>query len=117
MFEQETQQLLLEIIERAENRQFTEFRLLISWDEFRTHKQMARANKLIISMLKTSARNLINSYYKNVLIGISDVNELLAWRQLQEIIEFYQKDLETIQKMIDEYDDYLGEGNFWYDAK
>jgi hypothetical protein len=110
----EAQQLLLEIIDQAQNRRFTEFRLITSWADFRFCRKNHLATKLIISMLKDSTRNLFNAYCKDIKSGIQDIQQLLAYTEIREITAFYEKELETLQRMIDEYDDYLGHGNFWY---
>ena len=110
----EAQQVLFEIIEQAQNQKFTEFRLITSWVDFSYWRKTKLATKLIIGMLDEAARNLFKSYCKTAESGTQDVQQLLAYTEIRDIRNFYEKELETIQKMIDEYDDWLGHGNFLY---
>jgi CRISPR/Cas system CSM-associated protein Csm2 small subunit len=110
----EAQQLLFEIVNQAQNQKFTEFRLITSWVDFRLCRKNHLATRLIINMLKDSARNLFNAYCKDIKSGTQDLQQLLAYTEIREITAFYEKELETLKKMLDEYDDWLGQGHFWY---
>jgi hypothetical protein len=114
MQDTEAQQLLLEILEQAEQKKFVEFRLIKSWSEFMFYRKSRTATKLIIKALDQSSRDLIKSYCKQVESGTSDVSWLLAYSELKDVIAFYEKDLETLQKMLDEFDNWLGQGHFFY---
>ena len=114
MQDTEAQQLLLEILEQAEQKKFVEFRLIRSWNEFRFYRRSKLSTKLVILALKQAAKEIFKTYLKQVKSGISDVNNLIAHAQLRNTIAFYEKDLETLQKMLDEYDTWLGQGHFFY---
>jgi hypothetical protein len=111
MADQETIQVIQDIINRAQEGRAFPFRTIIYWSEFQYFKGYARSNKLIIKLLRTSADNLFKEYCKDVIAGISDITKILAYAQMQDIIAFYQEELKTIQAMLDDYDEYLG--NFW----
>ena len=110
----ESRQLVQSIIEHALKRQFTEFHFITSWTEFRFYKQTARATEIIIKTLKTSSKNIITNYCKDIIKGEQNLNILLAYSQIQDIRDFYEKDLAVLKYMLNEYDEYLGKGNFWY---
>ena len=114
MTQTDAQQLLLEIVEQAQQQKFTQFRLITSWADFKFYRNNAIATKLIIRMLKSSAKNLFKNYCKDIKTGIQDVQQLLAYNEILDIIVFYEKELETFKRMLDEYDDWLGQGHFWY---
>lgn len=108
------QQILSALIEQAQEGKSLEFRFIRSWNEFQYSWRLHKTTKLIIKALKDSNNKLLKEYCKDVIAGVSDVNKLLAFKQLQAITAFYEKDLETLKRMIDDYDEYLGNGNFWY---
>lgn len=110
----ESQQLLLDIIEQAKTGQSLKFRYIRSWSEFTYRWQQVKSTKLLIRTLNGSAKKLFRSYCKDVIAGISDVNKILAYAQLQDVISFYERDLDTLKNMIKDYDEYLGDGYFWY---
>ena len=114
MNDTETAQLILDIISKAQEGKAQPFRHILYWSEFRYYRRYQRSTKLIIKTLQLSAKNLFKEYCQDVIAGISDVTKLLAYEQLLAIAEFYEKDLETIQSMLSEYNDYLEDGNFWY---
>jgi hypothetical protein len=114
MQDTDAQQLLVEILRRADEEEFTQFCYITSWQEFRFYQKLVKANQLVIGMLDTSINKLVRSYCKAVIAGISDVTELLACNQLRKVQDFYYKDIEIINNMLAEYEDYLGQGHFWY---
>jgi hypothetical protein len=114
MQEFDAQQVLLAIIQQAEEGKFQVFRQIKSWREFKHYYRLHRSTKVVIKVLKASATQVFNGYCKNVTSGISDVTQLLAYNELLDIQDFYEKDLKTLEDMLKEYDDYLGQGNFLY---
>lgn len=109
----EEQQLVLDIIEHAHKKQYTKFHRITSWKEYRFYYGNRLATKLIIKALKSSSKNLFKEYCKDVEAGTQDFSKLLAFSQIRDITTFYELDLVLIRNMLDEYDKYLNEGNFW----
>jgi hypothetical protein len=62
--------------------------------------------------LRISSKRLFKSYCEDVIAGISDVNKILGYSQLLDIIAFYENELNTLQFMLADYTDYLEKGNF-----
>lgn len=113
MTDQETTLLIQEIITKALDGTAQPFKPILYWGEFRYYSRWVRSTKLIIKTLRKSANNLFKEYCKDVIAGISDITKLLAYQQLLDIKDFYENDLKTIQSMLDDYDEYLGDfGNF-----
>lgn len=110
----EAQELLLEILNYAQKGKSLEFRLITSWAEFKFIRQTFRSTQLVIEVLKDSADNLFKHYCKEVATGSANLTELLAYVELLDIKTFYEKDLDTLKRMLDEYDEYLGQGHFLY---
>jgi hypothetical protein len=110
----EAQEILLQILRQAEEGKSIEFRLIASWAEFKKYWRDYRSTKLIIRVLKESADGLFKHYCKEVATGPADFTELLAYSELLDVKAFYERDRDTLKKMLDEYDDYLGKGHFWY---
>jgi hypothetical protein len=113
MTDSESKQLLSDIIKKAQEGVHLPFRPIVAWDEFRFVGLQAKSTKLVIRTLKASAKNLFKEYCKDVIAGISEINKLLAYSELCDIIAFYEVELNIIQTMLDDYDKYLGDwGNF-----
>ena len=114
MTDQEITQVIQAIIDKAQEGKSQPYRTILYWSEFKYYRGLKKATKLVIETLRISSKKLLKSYCKDVIAGISDVNKILGYSQLLDIIDFYQEELETLEAMLTEYDDYLGEGNFWY---
>lgn len=113
MHDTEVQQLLSDILSQAEERPMT-FQFITSWREFRFYQQKACGTKIVIRTLRSGAKNLFKTYCKEIPDGSADVTKLYALIHLRDVIAFYESELATLQRMLDDYDDYLGQGNFWY---
>lgn len=116
MTEPEAKQLLSDILTHAQEDKQFEFQYIRSWAEFRHYSKILKSTKYIIKTLRTSANKLFKEYCQDVIIGISDVNKLLAYSQLQDVIAFYEADINTIKQMLDEYDNYLGDWSNFLNA-
>lgn len=109
MTEQETTLLIYEILNKALEGDALPFNLITCWNEYLYYLKWSRSTKIVIKTLKTSANKLFKEYCKDVIAGISDITKLLAYKQLLDVTAFYENDLATVHKMLDEYDDYLGD--------
>lgn len=109
MTDQETTLIIQDIIKRAQDNDVRPFRYILHWDEFIYYSRLVKSTKLVIKTLKRATKKLFNEYCQDVIAGISDIAKLLAYQQLLDIIDFYKNDLKTIQSMVDDYDEYLGD--------
>ena len=85
MTDSETRQLLLSIINQAQEGKSLKFHFIRSWQEFKFRWCQAKSTKLVIKTLKASAKGLFKEYCKDVIAGISDITKLLAYQQLLDI--------------------------------
>ena len=109
----ETTLLIQEIMDKAVNGEAQSFTYILTWREFRYYKRLRLSTKLVIRTLKASANNLFKEYCNEVSTGAADVTKLFAYCQLLDMTDFYENELSTIQLMLDDYDEYLGNfGNF-----
>lgn len=114
MTDQDTILLIYEILNKALEGDALPFKLITCWNEFLYYSRWSRSTKIVIRTLKNAANKLFKEYCQDVIAGISDITKLLAYQQLLEVTAFYENDLVTVRKMLDEYDDYCGDwGNFW----
>ena len=112
MTDLETTQLTQEIINKAQEGVIRPFSTIKFWSEFKYYQGLAKATKVVIKTLEVSAEKLFKEYCKDVIAGISDITKLLAYLQILDIADYYIADLEIIQQMVKDYDDYLGDCNF-----
>lgn len=106
-------QIVQNILVRAQNRDYTKVHLLEYFEEYGRYRMELRTTQLVLRILRDSANKLFKTYCKQIPSGAADINVLLAFVQLQEVIEFYETDLKIIQQMLEEYEDYLRHGNLF----
>lgn len=114
MQDTESQEILLQILKQAEEGKSFKFHLITSWADFIAYWRDYKSTKLVIKVLTEAAEGLFKHYCKEVSSGTADFTELLAYAELLDIKAFYEKDRDTLKQMLDEYDDYLGHGHFWF---
>lgn len=113
MTDQEITLIVQELIDKALNGETRRFNRIMYWREFRYYKRLRLSTRLVIKTLKASASNLFKEYCHGITTGTSDITKLLTYCQLLDIIDFYENDLETIQLMLDDYNEYICDyGNF-----
>lgn len=108
MTDQETTLLIEEILDKAREGRAQPFTYILYWNEFREYRRQRLSTKLVIKTLKASAKNLFKEYCNEIAAGASDVTKLFAYKQFLDIIDFYENELNTLQLMLDDYDEYLG---------
>lgn len=113
MCNNETQQMLMTIIEHAKTAKPSEFRFLRTWRDYKFCKGKVSSFKLLVTGLNKTSERLFKKYYKGVLCCDSNFNQLLAYQQLQQVIRFYQQELATYVSMVYEYEAYIMEGHFF----
>lgn len=116
MIDQETTLIIQEVIDKALAGQAQPFKPIVCWGEFIYYHRGTISTKLIIKTLKQAAKNLLKEYCKDVIAGISDITKLLAYEQLLDILDFYKNELDTLNRMLADYDEYLGNWLNFFDA-
>lgn len=114
MDEQSALLIISKILEQAQERKFTEFHLIDTFEEFLWYRDNIPATKVVIKLLKRTSDSILKEYCKTVTSGISDVTQLLAYNQVVDAVNFYREELNIVTNMVDEYTGYLCHGNFWH---
>ena len=105
--------LMSELIYNAESNNHRQFQYLRNYKEYRRAKQVRRTHVLLVSSIKQSLAKQFTRYCKAVAAGESDVISLLAYCTTDNVLSFYEEELETLSSMIIEYECYLANGNLF----
>ena len=116
MTDQETTLIVQDILIKALEGPALSFKPIVSWQEFRYYQKYKVSTKIIIKVLRQSATSLFMDYCRTVITGISDITKLFAYQQILDAATFYKTELETVQKMLDDYDAYLGKWRNLFNA-
>jgi hypothetical protein len=108
----ETQEILLSLIDHARTGEHTKFEQLRFFGEYAGARITGRATKRVVDILEESSVSLFNRYCKAVSNQQAEVNLLLAHKQLQQAVDFYKEELHIIKRILEDYENYLWDGNF-----
>lgn len=108
----ETQEILLSLIDHARTGEHTKFEQLRFFSEYAGARITGRATKRVVDILEESSASLFNRYCKAVSNQQAEVNLLLAHKQLQQAVDFYKEELHIIKRILEDYENYLWDGNF-----
>lgn len=114
MDQQESQQIIQAILDQAREGKFTQFRLIENWHDFQECKIQVESLEIIIKLLTRSNAKLLKSYCKTVIAGISEFDQILAYTEIREVINYYKVELNTFATMVAEFQTYLSQGNLIY---
>ena len=106
--------ILSELAAFTDADEHTEFRLLRTWQDYLFAKKVCRSINTLTLGLRSIANKQYKNYCRSVILGVSDVNKLLAYKYLIKILDFYMEELRINKEMIYEYELYLSDGN-WLD--
>lgn len=105
------QQMLADIVKRAEAGEHTKFEYIRSWKEYKQRRMNRAAVDMLIDSLERSTKSLLKRYCRAVEKGQADVTTLLVRNKLLTTKAFYECELKMIVDMIYEYEAYLMDCN------
>lgn len=106
------QNWLIQLINRAQKGEFSEFQILRNWAEYKAAREIRQALTSINKCLEKSLKKVLKGYCKDIIEGTSKVENIIAYNILKNTHNFYQKELETLNCTIWEYEAYLLAGNY-----
>ena len=112
MQDNETQQFIMSILERANTGIHTNFQYIENFDQYQLCGKQYKYLKVLLKVLHRTEKQILKEYCRTVTLGISDINQLLSYRQLITVIMYYDKEMDTATKMLEDYENYLRAGNF-----
>jgi hypothetical protein len=108
----DTKELLLNLIENARTGEHTKFEQLRFFCEYAGSRVTLRSTEKVTDILEDSANNLFKKYCKAVRQHQADVNLILAYKQLQQAVDFYREEHRIIKDILVDYENWLFDGNF-----
>lgn len=102
---------MLKLIERVEQNDKTEFRLIKSFKEFQVTKNIRTAVKYVIIGFKRTADKVLKNYLSVISRNSDDIELFVSYRKLLICIDFYQQEYNTLTDMIKEYRCYTRNGH------
>lgn len=106
------QQAILDLIEYAQAGNHMDFKLITFWTEYWKVRKLRRDLRGLIRCLKTSMKRLLKAHCKRVIKGIANVNDLVAYIMLEDLVLFEIEELRIVEDMLDEYKTYLSKSSF-----
>jgi hypothetical protein len=107
----DTKELLLDLIEKARAGEHTKFEQLRFFSEYAGGRITYGATNKVVEVLEDSANTLFKKYCKAVTQHQADVNLILAYKQLQQAVDFYREEQRIIKDNLTDYENWLFDGN------
>lgn len=107
----EIQEVLSTLIEDALSGDSLTFEFITSVPEFIQFRYRSWSLKSIIRILSSCSKRMFKSYCKAIESGDEQPTKLLACATIERAVDFYKRDLLTIDQMLGEYEAYLMTGN------
>jgi hypothetical protein len=100
-----------QLIQRAKNGVHSEFEFIRSFNEYLAARMFRKATIKVFNSFAESRNNLYKAYIKMVKEGTDSLSVILAISELNQIIKFYEDEIEIVSDMIDEYIAYIHSGH------
>ncbi len=111
----DTQEILLNLINHAKAEEHTKFEQLRFFSEYVGGRVVYSSIKKVIDTLAIAANDLLKNYCKLIGTSQADINMLLAYKQLQLAIDFYKEEQKIVKAILADYEEYFWEGDFLKD--
>jgi hypothetical protein len=110
--DEQTQKILAGILDYANAGQHIEFRLLDSWQVYRSIQQKRKIAKRLVKNLRFTHKLLFKKYCAEIPEHTTQLTKLLVCNTIKNAADFYTEELKTLTDMAEEYECYLLSGNF-----
>lgn len=104
-------ELAEQLIQRAKEGDHSKFEFIRSLEEYFAAKMIKKALKKVVKSFSTPRNNLYIAYIKDIEEGTNDLNVILAFSELEQVIKFYNDEIGIISDMVDEYVTYVHSGH------
>jgi len=94
---------MMKLIDRVEQNDRTVFRLLKSVREFQITRDIRTAVRYVIIGFKNTATKVMDSYIDMMKQDEDNLELLVSYRKIQDCIEFYKQEYDTLTDMMKEY--------------
>lgn len=106
-----TEQMLMDLCNRSDNNKHLDFYFLTTWRDYRELKRKRKQIKIFSRRLAKNNKHLLKSYCKELYNKKPDFNKLLAYNNIEKLVQFCKDEIKIITEIIYEYEAYLFEGN------
>lgn len=109
---QEQAELFSALIEKALTDEHNSWEFIKNITEFGIIKKTQKGLYKVIELFDRITDSLLKEYCKQLKLERADFDLLVAVKQYQHCKLFYERELELVCDMLDEYDSYIGHGYF-----
>jgi len=95
------------LLDRASNGEHSEFFLITDWSQRAAVKRYYTANKKIARSFARDRAEILAAYLEKQKKGLDAFDLLLAYKKLEQVVDFYRAEAEVARDILDEYQSYL----------
>ena len=101
MMNDDSLELAEQLIQRAKKGDHSNFEFIRSLEEYAAAKMIKKALKKVVKSFDTPKNNLYRAHVKSVQEGEDELNVILAFSELVQVVNFYNDEIEIVSDMID----------------
>lgn len=100
-----------DLVERALKGKQSDFEFLRSWDERKSLRTYELGIEAVVKVFSKLCDETYKIYVSQIKQGVQDLQTLLALKQFRQCRDYYNKELEVIADIVDEYWTYILSGH------
>ena len=109
--EEQEAELLRVIMHKAFTEENSKFQFIVSWAHRRAVKEYLKGIKQIVKTFNLKIDLIQREYLEQILTDTQDINLLTAMVQILHCRDYYQRELDVVKDMLDEYRCYIHSGH------
>lgn len=109
--EQQEAEMLKYIMQKAFTEENSKFTFIVSWQHRKAVKEYLQGMKQLVKTFNLKADMLEREYLEQILTDTQDVNLLTALVQILHCRDYYQREVDVVKDMLDEYRCYIHSGH------
>ena len=110
---EQQEELFNTLVQKALKGEQSESRFIVCWEDRNIVREYIRGTTATVQMFNNLITNLTKVYVDQIEKNAQDLGIMLSLKQFYTCKEYYQKEREIAEDMLDEYRSYIFGGHVW----
>ena len=110
---EQQEELFTTLVQKALKGEQSEFRFIVCWQDRNIVRDYIRGTTATVQVFDSLITNLTKVYVDQIEKNAQDLGIMLSLKQFYTCKDYYQKEREIAEDMLDEYRSYIFGGHIW----
>ena len=110
---EQQEELFTTLVQKALKGEQSESRFIVCWQDRNVVREYIRGTTATVQMFNNLITNLTKVYVNQIEKNTQDLGIMLSLKQFYTCKDYYQKEREIAEDMLDEYRSYIWGGHIW----